>query len=128
MFFHFKKCRNTNLKIGVYLFTTIYLLIISNLQEYLWVASRIISLSGDIEINPGPKSNALNRCFLICHWNLNSISAHMFTKVSLLSAYISLHKLDIICLSETYLNSEIPSDDKHFENTWLQSCQGRSPM
>ena len=90
MFFHFKKCRNNNLKIGVYLFTTIYLLIISNLQEYLWVASRIISLSGDIEINPGPKSNALNRCFFICYWNLNSISAHMFTKVSLLSAYRNL--------------------------------------
>ena len=48
IFFHFKKCRSNNLKIGVYLFTAIYLLIISNLLEYLWVASRIISLSGDI--------------------------------------------------------------------------------
>ena len=115
MFFHFEKCRNNNLIIGVYLFTTIHLLIISNLLECPWVASRIISLSGDIEINPGPKANALNRCFLICHWNLNSISAHMFTKVSLLSAYISVHKFDIICLSETYLNSEIPSDDENLE-------------
>ena len=115
MFFHFKKCRNNNLKIGVYLFTTIYLLIISNLLEYLWVASRIISLSGDIEINPGPKSNALNRCFSICHWNLNRISANIFTKVSLLSAYISVHKFDIICLSETYPNTEIPSEDENLE-------------
>ena len=97
------------------LFTTIYLLIISNLLEYLWVASRIISLSGDIEINPGPKSYVLNRCFSICHWNLNSILAHIFTKVSLLSAYISVHKFDIICLSETYLNSKIPSDDENVE-------------
>ena len=48
MFFHFKKCRSNNLKIGVYLFTTIYVLIILNLLEYLWVASRIISISGDI--------------------------------------------------------------------------------
>ena len=39
----------------------------------------------------------------------------MFTKVSLLSAYTSVHKFDIICLSETYLNSEIPSDDKNLE-------------
>ena len=39
----------------------------------------------------------------------------MFTKVSLLSAYISVHKFDIICFSETYLNSEIPSDDKNLE-------------
>ena len=115
MFFHFKKCRNNNLKIGVYLFTTTYLLIILNLLEYLWVASRIISLSSDIEINPGPKSNALNRCFSICHWNLNRISAHMFTKVSLLSAYISVHKIDIISLSETYITSEIPSDDENLE-------------
>ena len=58
MFFHFKKCRNNNLKIGVYLFTTVYLNIISNLLEYLWVGLRIISLSGGIEINPGPKLNA----------------------------------------------------------------------
>ena len=115
IYFHFKKCRKINRKIGVYLFTTIYLLIISNLLEHLWVGSRIISLSGDIEINPGPKLNALNRCFSICHWNLNSISAHMFTKVSLLSAYSSVHKFDIICLSETYLNSETPSYDKNLK-------------
>ena len=115
MFFHFKKCRNNNLKIGAYLFTTIYLLIISNLLEYLWFASRIISLSGDREINPGSKANALNRCFSICYRDLNSISAHMFTNVSPLSAYISVHKFDIICLSETYLNSEIPSDDENLE-------------
>ena len=36
MLFHVKNCRNINLKRGVYLFTTIYLLIISNLLEYLW--------------------------------------------------------------------------------------------
>ena len=42
------------------------------------------------------------------------ISAHV-TKVSLLSAYISVHKFDIICLSETYLNSEILSDDENLE-------------
>ena len=39
----------------------------------------------------------------------------MFTKVSLLLAYISVHKFDIICLSETYLNSQIPSVDKNLE-------------
>ena len=39
----------------------------------------------------------------------------MFTKVSLLSAYSSVHKIDIICLSETYLNSETPSDDEYLE-------------
>ena len=51
----------------------------------------------------------------LCHWNLKSISAQMFTKVSLLLAYISVHKFDIICLSKIYLNSETPSDDQNLE-------------
>ena len=94
---------------------TLNLLIILNLMEYLWVASRVISVSGNTKINPGPKPNVLNRCFSIYHWNLKSISARMFTKVSLLSAYIALHKFDIIYLSETYLNSEIASDGENLE-------------
>ena len=118
IFFDFMKCRKINGKIGVYLFTTIYLLILSNLLVHVWVGSRIISLSGDVEINPSSKLNALNCCFSICNQNLNSISAHSFTKVSLLSAYSSVHKFDIICLSQTYLSSETPSDDEHLEITW----------
>ena len=55
-------------------------------------------LSGDIEINPGPRHN-LNNHFTICHWNLNSISAHDFAKVYLLKAYLAVHKFDIACLS-----------------------------
>ena len=102
MFFHFKECRNYSPTKGVYP----YLLVISNLLEYLWFDSRIISLSGDREINPGPKSNVLNRCFSRFYWNL---------KVSLLSTYISVYKFDIICLSKIYLNSEIPFDDKNLE-------------
>ena len=39
----------------------------------------------------------------------------MYKKVSLLSAFISVHKLDIICLSETYLNSETSPDDDNLE-------------
>ena len=53
--------------------------------------------------------------FSICHLNLNSISAHNFTKISLLTAYVLVHNFDIICLSETYLNSEISTDDKNLE-------------
>ena len=51
----------------------------------------------------------------ICHWNLNSISAHSFTKLSLLRAYISINKIDIICLSETYLDLSISSDNDNLE-------------
>ena len=115
MIFHLKNCWNNSLTIGVYLFTTIYFYIISNLLEYLWVASRIINLIGDIEYNLDPKSNMLNRCFSIFHWNLNSIPVYLFTKVYLLSTYVSVHKSDIICLSENSFNSEIPSDDKVLE-------------
>ena len=51
----------------------------------------------------------------ICHWNLNSTSARNFIKLTLLRAYISINKTDIICLSETYLDSSIPSDDDNLE-------------
>ena len=39
----------------------------------------------------------------------------MFTNVSLLSACIFAHNFDTLCLSETYFNSEIPSDDENWE-------------
>ena len=39
----------------------------------------------------------------------------MYKKVSLLSAFISVYKLDIICLSETYLSSETSPDDDNLE-------------
>ena len=66
--------------------------------------SPIIILSGDIEMNPGLKSNLFsNQGLIICHCNLSSMLVHMYTKVSFLPAYISIHKFDIIYLSETYL-------------------------
>ena len=62
---------------------------------------------GDIEINPGPKK--LKKISLsVCHWNLTSLSAHKFSKLTQLKAYISKYKHDFICLSETYLDSSIP--------------------
>ena len=79
-----------------------------------WSIPFSILLSGDIETNPGPKPIA-GQSFSICHWNLNSISARNFTKISLLTAYVLVHDFDIICLSETYLNSEISTDDKNLE-------------
>ena len=69
---------------------------------HIWVSSILISLSGDIEKNLGPKPSSCDK-FFICHWNLNSISAHNFIKISLLCTYVSTHNSDILCLSETYL-------------------------
>ena len=62
---------------------------------------------GDIEINPGPKRSSLT----FCHWNLNGVAAHEFIKVSLLKGYITERNFDIICLSETFLNSSLDSED-----------------
>ena len=41
------------------------------------------------------------------HWNLNSLPAHYFSKLTQLKAYISIYKHDFICLSETYLDSSV---------------------
>ena len=78
----------------------------------IWVCSNLITLSGNIEKNPGPKPSSCAK-FSICHWNLNSISAHNFIKISLLRAYVSTHNFDILCLSETYLDSNISSNDNN---------------
>ena len=74
---------------------------------YLPWCSSLILLSADIETNPLPTLSS-GQCFSICHWSLNSIKAHNFAKLSLLTAYNLVHSFDIICLSETYLNSETP--------------------
>ena len=68
----------------------------------------LLMLCGDIESNPGPRPNS-GQSFSLCHWNLNSIAAHNFSKISLLKAYNAIHTYDIICLSETYLNHDLLS-------------------
>ena len=73
----------------------------------LFFIQNLLSCCGDIEENPGPKYSSLT----FCHWNLNGLTAHHSTKMSLLQAYITQHNYDIICLTETFLNSSIPSDD-----------------
>ena len=40
----------------------------------------LIICSGNTETNPGPKKNTK---ISLCHWNLNGIVAHNFSKVSL---------------------------------------------
>ena len=52
---------------------------------HIWVCSILITLSGNIEKNPGPKPSSCEK-FSICHCNLNSILAHNFIKISPLNA------------------------------------------
>ena len=77
---------------------------------YLWYLQTIIILSGDIETNPG-STNDNNQYLTICYRNINSITTDNFIKFLLLEAYISTHKFDIICLSETFLDSSLSDDD-----------------
>ena len=73
----------------------------------LFFIQNLLSCCGDIEENPGPKCSSLT----FCHWTLNGLTAHDSTKISLLQAYITQHNYVIICLTETFLNFSIPSDD-----------------
>ena len=71
-------------------------------------------LCRDIGSSPGPRPNS-DQSFLIFHWNLNSIVAHNFSKISLLTAYNAIHNYDMICLSETYLNYDTLSDNENLK-------------
>ena len=64
-----------------------------------------LMLCEDIESNPGPGRNS-DQNVSICHWNLNSIATHNFSKNSLLKAYNALVTYDIMCLSGMYLNRD----------------------
>ena len=55
-----------------------------------WLVFRTILLSGDIETNPGP--DMLNFCI----WNLTSITAHDFLRVSVMEEYNSVYNYDLI--------------------------------
>ena len=47
------------------------------------LCSLLLMLSGDVEINSGPLSNCKDY-FSVCHWNLNRISVHDYSKLFLL--------------------------------------------
>ena len=80
--------------------------------HFLWYHKQRLILSNDIEVNPGPKLDS-SQNFTICHWNLNSIAAHTFSKINFLKAYLTIHKTDIVCLSETYLDSSFLVNDEN---------------
>ena len=87
----------------------------------------MIYLSGDIETNPGPITNYAQG-FKICHWNLNSIATDNFVKIPLLEAYAITHNFDIVCLSETYLDSSYSSDDPRLQLSGYSLVRADHPM
>ena len=54
------------------------------------------------------QGNQKGMLYLFCRWNLNSITAHKFSKLTQFKAYISTYKYDFICLLETFLDSSTP--------------------
>ena len=63
---------------------------------------------GDVELNIGPKKGTPAT---VCQSVINSITAHNFAKVNVLQAYNAIHDFDMICLSESYLDSFVSSDN-----------------
>ena len=41
----------------------------------------------------------------VCHWNVNSIPSHNFQKIAVLDSFVAIHKFDIICILQTFLNN-----------------------
>ena len=77
-----KKNRKSHSSVPVYLFLTI-----------LYSASARLcklktTLSGDIETNPDPAQKNPNKSISMCHWNLNSATAHGYANVTVKKAYI----------------------------------------
>ena len=62
-----------------------------------WFIFRTILLSCDVETNPGPET------LIFCCWNLNSITAYDFLRVSLIEAYNSVYNHDLIGIVELTL-------------------------
>ena len=62
-----------------------YFRLLTSFLTIFWGKFDLLMLCGDIESNRGPRSN-YGQSFSICNWNLNSIAAHNFSKISLLKA------------------------------------------
>ena len=70
----------------------------------------ILFICRDVELNRGPK-NTKSYYFSFCQLNINSLPAHDFSKLSLFKAYNTHHNFNMICLSQTDLDSSYADDD-----------------
>ena len=90
------------------MFSSRHRLFLSSLLK-LFILAIYILLAGDVELNPGPGRRETT--LSVCHWNLNSVWVDDFVKINQLSAFLNTYTFDILCLGETFLNSEIKDDD-----------------
>ena len=61
-------------------------------------------ICGAVKLNPKPR-NTESYYFSLCHWNLSCLPAHDYSKLSLIKANNTHGNFNLICLSETYLDS-----------------------
>ena len=95
---------------STYIFLILFLCILVLLQCHM-----------NIELNPGPKKLKKNS-LSVCYWNLNSLPAHNFSKLTQLKTYISMYKHDFICLSQLFsLTSSNGFSQLIKEPTYIQS-------
>ena len=102
-----KRCHIIINLISMFETLLLFYLYVEGVYITLLIIFALLLCHGDIEINPGQKKFK-NNSLSVCHWNLNSLSTHNFSKLTQLKAYISIYKRDFICLSETYLDSSVP--------------------
>ena len=75
---------------------------------YFWKASIFLHICGDVEQNPGGSENDF---FQIFHWNVNSLSAHQFQRLSLIESYNSTKNFHFIAITETALRDSDPDEN-----------------
>ena len=116
-------CSAYRQRILVFLYHSLHALLISNFLGYLLVNSHIrglLLLAGDIESNPAPP---FNTCLKFFHWNLNSICARDGIKIPLIEVYISVHRFDVMALSETMLDKSINNEDIYVQGFSREICR-----
>ena len=96
------------LRLALYICMTVLYL------RYIWLYLILVKLNCAVEENLGLKLRP-RQSFSICHWNINSVFAGNFSKISLLRTYISIHTFDVICISGTFLNSDTVFDDNNLK-------------
>ena len=105
---------------GLYSIDLLFLFIFQHFLTF-----KLLLRSGDIETQPGPRSkNSLS----VCHFNINSLSAHNFAKLSSLKAFNSVHNFDIICLSESFLDSSFHSGNPDLAMNGYELVRADHPL
>ena len=101
---------------GTYVFLFIVILHISDIISAFWRYR-----------NKSRSRPRLLEQFFLLSLNLNSIAGHNFIKMSLLQAYNTINRFDIICLSETYLDNSYHTDDDQLTFTGYNLIRADNP-